>query len=328
MTSSSQSGLDTGHDPVLRAAIQWRMRLDEKPDDAVLRRDIEHWIAEGPANAAAWTHAGHVLGLIGQAKSVSFLPTPQENSGGWSRSARKDLTKRLAMVAAMAALLAVLTPPIMVRMRADYVTGLGEQRLLALEDGSTVRLAPGSAIGVGYRSDRRSVRLLSGEAYFEVRRDTARPFEVIAQGTKVTVLGTGFDVRLGRETTEVAVKHGRVRVDYADGRQPVSDVLEPGQWARIAWNGGATRGFSTTALVGSWSGDRLIAVNRPLSDVIADVRRYYHGAIILSDRGLGQRIVTGSYDMRDPAKAVATIVGPLGATVTRITPWLVIVSAP
>lgn len=327
MTSSSEPDLDAGHDPVLRAAIQWRLRVDDNPDDAALRKRVERWLAESPENAAAWTHASRVSGLIRQAKSVSFLPTRTAGKDGRSRPARRRAGKLVAMMAAAAALLAMLSPPIALRLKADYMTGAGEQRVLALEDGSTVRLAPGSAIGVGYAADRRSVRLLSGEAYFEVKRNPSRPFEVMAQAAKVTVLGTGFNVRLNDEGADVAVRHGRVRVDYPDGSPPVSEILEPGQWTRLAWNGGGARGMSSPALVGGWSEDRLIAVDRPLSDVIADVRRYYRGAIILSDPALGRRIVTGSYDMHDPAQAVATIVQPLGATVTRITPWLVIVSA-
>lgn len=328
MTLSPESGSHSDGDPVLRAAIQWRIQLDENPDDPAMHDALEGWIGESRENAAAWAHAGHVLGLIGQAKSVSLLQPQRAEREHPPRPARRGMVMRLAAVAAAAAMVAMLSPQIALRLRADYVTDAGEQRTVTLEDGSTVRLAPGSAIGIGYVADRRSVRLLSGEAYFEVKPDPSRPFEVVAQAAKVTVLGTGFNVRLGNEGADVAVRHGRVRVDYSNGKPPVSELLEAGQWTRLVWNGEAARGVSSPALVGGWSGDRLIAVDRPLSDVIADVRRYYNGAIILSDGKLGQRIVTGSYDMRNPAQAVATIVHPLGASVTRITPWLVIVSAP
>ncbi len=222
-----------------------------------MRAAIEKWIGERPENTGAWAHAGHVLGLIGQANSVTNFPSNRVEQASKPRPERKSTVTRWASVAAAAALLAVLSPQIALRWQADHMTAIGEQRTLTLEDGSTVRLAPGSAIGVDYANGHRHVRLLSGEAYFEVMRDPSRPFEVTAQTAKVTVLGTGFNVRMSEDGADVAVRHGRVRVDYPDGRPPVSSVLVDGQWTRLAWNGDTKTGTTSPTLVGGWAVEQL-----------------------------------------------------------------------
>ncbi len=320
MTDPSDIAPSGSPDPALRAAIQWHIDLDENPDDAAMRAAFERWLATDPSHADAWSRAGHTFDLLGSAKSVAFLPQP---SGRKTTPARR--WRMAAFAAAAAVLVAVAAPQAVLRWQADYATGAGQQRLVSLEDGSTVRLAPGSALKVDYAGARREVRLLSGEAYFEVARDAARPFVVGAKEATVTVLGTGFNIRLGEEAADVAVKHGRVRVDH--GKDAAPSILGDGQWMRVAWNGASSGGDTAPDIVGGWSADRIVAVDQPLSEVIADMRRYHDGAIVLTDGRLGARIVTGAYDIHDPAKAMSLIVAPLGGKVIRITPWLLIVSS-
>src|SRR3546814_15164189 len=102
--------------------------------------------------------------------------------------------------------------------------------MVRLADGSTVQLGPKSVIAVDYSSGSRAIRLLSGQAMFEVTHDPARPFRVVARDVTTTVLGTGFEVRMIGETTGVAVRHGRVRVeDHGRARE-----LGGGEWVRFA----------------------------------------------------------------------------------------------
>src|SRR5690606_31190750 len=66
-----------------------------------------------------------------------------------------------------------------------YATAIGEQRTIALDDGSVVELDPASRITVRLNSHRRDVRLTRGEAFFKVERDAERPFEVVSGATVV-----------------------------------------------------------------------------------------------------------------------------------------------
>lgn len=80
-------------------------------------------------------------------------------------------------------------------------------------------------------------------------------------------------------------------------------------------------------IAGNAKSKRIVAVHGPLSDVIAHVSRHFNGEIILADTAMGSRIVTGAYDMDNPALALQTLVSPVGGHVTEVTPWMLIVSA-
>src|SRR5690606_12155282 len=100
----------------------------------------------------------------------------------------------------------------------EFATAKGERRTVRLADGSTITLNTDSAIRVGYVADRRLVRLLRGQALFEVARDPHRPFVVQAGAKQVTALGTIFEVRLAAERMKVMVVEGKVVVDEVEER--------------------------------------------------------------------------------------------------------------
>jgi|LauGreSuBDMM15SN_2_FD.fasta_scaffold17278_2 transmembrane sensor len=104
-----------------------------------------------------------------------------------------------------AATLAV--PPIAA---ASTVVVAPETRTLA--DGSIVELRPGAEIWVEYGSSSRRVVLLAGEVHFQVTKDAARPFVVVASGVEVRAVGTAFSVDLGKRAVDVLVTEGRVAV--------------------------------------------------------------------------------------------------------------------
>lgn len=93
-----------------------------------------------------------------------------------------------------------------------------KQKRITLEDGSIVTLNSGSTIRYPkqFSKSKREV-ILTGEAFFEVAKNPARPFLVYANELIVTVLGTSFNVRAFPEDKNVIVKvhTGRVAVAVA-----------------------------------------------------------------------------------------------------------------
>ena len=81
-----------------------------------------------------------------------------------------------------------------------------------LEDGSTIDLNHGAQVEVSYSPERRSVRLLYGEATFKVAKNKERPFVVSAGGVSVQAVGTAFNVNFQAKSVAVLVTEGRVRV--------------------------------------------------------------------------------------------------------------------
>ena len=92
---------------------------------------------------------------------------------------------------------------------------------LTLSDGSIVELNGDSAVEPAFSATERQVRLLRGEAHFDVMKDPARPFSVTAGAVVVRAVGTAFNVRMETAAVEVLVTEGKVRVNDAARGEPL-----------------------------------------------------------------------------------------------------------
>ena len=110
-----------------------------------------------------------------------------------------------------------------------------ETRTLA--DGSIVELRPGAAIRVEYGPSSRRVVLLAGEVHFQVTKDAARPFVVVASGVEVRAVGTAFSVDLGKRAVDVLVTEGRVAVTSPPATEeaaPAVAMVDAGQGTTVS----------------------------------------------------------------------------------------------
>src|SRR5690606_5730758 len=91
-----------------------------------------------------------------------------------------------------------------------------------LPDGSSAELNSGAQFALEFTPERRVVRLLRGEALFDVVKDPSRPFIVAAGQIKVQAVGTMFTVRHSVDEVAVLVTQGQVAVDRMPS--PANDV--------------------------------------------------------------------------------------------------------
>jgi len=336
-----------------KEATDWLILLKDEPDDAGLRHAFEAWLRLNPLNAAAWeatqrasevmdkappVHADHWRPLLGQlrADAQKSRPAVPEAGGGFRPGfsfLANSVSRQRALVfggivMAACVVAAVSGPGLLRHLLSDYATGTAEIRTIRLADESIVTLAPESAIAIDDTPGERRIRLLAGEAFFDVAPDRQRPFRVMAKAVDVTVLGTAFDVRIGETETGVAVEHGLVRVDHTcSALPPGSETLGAGEAVQVSWAGGAKRSAGFAEQVAPWRRNQLIARDEPLRILVQQLGRYYAGKIIVTDDALSARPVTGVYNLADPVEALRGIARAQNAVIRRITPWLIIVSA-
>lgn len=328
-------------------AARWLVALEEDAGDDALRARFNAWLAASPANAAAWAATSDIYDMMaktppahadrwaphvvarGDGRRVAVTGVsggqPSDRPSPRRTPARRGLV--MGAAAALAACLAILVmPSVLLRLEADHVTSTAELRSIHLADGSTVHLAPDSAIGIETDGDQRRVRLVKGEAFFQVVADADRPFAVAAREVTTTVLGTAFNVRLGDRAAMVAVHEGRVRVDHAAGPLPAPQGLKAGDWVRVGWNGSVQHGTAPPDEAGSWRHGQIVARDRLLADVVDDLRRYHAGVILLTDGDFGQRRVSGVYNLADPAAALHAIAAAHGGVARQLSPWVLVIS--
>ncbi|WP_255265982.1 FecR family protein [Sphingopyxis terrae] len=309
---------------ISRRATAWMLQLDDEPDDEALRAEFENWLTSHPAHLAAWEETEHVSDLISAAGPLSQNRPPPGSAHPISFS--KFMSARAFVSLAVAACLAwIVVPSIALQLRADEVSRAGEPRIVSLDDGSTVHLAPATAIAFTTGAKGRYLELLQGEAWFDVAHDEARPFRVMAGDSIVTVLGTAFSVRKTDTGTDVAVQRGRVAVATNDAAPPARVELVAGQSLSLS-KGASTLAEIRPENVASWREGVAIVSDQSIGEVIERLRPWYKGFIVARGPGLMRRRVSGIYDLRDPDLALEAIARAHRVKVSRVSPWLRIVT--
>lgn len=314
-----------------REATDWFILLHDEPDDQELRQRFEAWRKADPRHERAYAAMESVMAATAAipvahaARWKPFVEARRPPTVAISRRRRFFMSVGAAALAASIAVLAL--PALLTLWTADHVTGTAEVRRISLQDGSTVTVAPDSAIAVVFDKSERRVRLLSGEAFFEVTPDLDRPFRVAAGTVEATVLGTRFDVRMDAGGVSVSVEEGAVQVGSPTDRTMAADKLGPGQSVRVTREGPSSISTEAPQLVGAWRQGQLFADELPLADAVQQLRRYFAGTIVIAESGLAGRRVTGAYNLNDPEDALRGMARAHGATVRRITPWLLVMSS-
>jgi len=218
----------------------------------------------------------------------------------------------------------------------DHQTGIGEQRMIYLADGSTAHLDTQTAISIWYDENLRRVELREGQALFSVAHETERPFVVTVGDAAVRALGTEFNVRKkGSGKIAVAVATGRVQVglkadilregspqdipvsipgtvgapesarntaDSQPEEPPIMamEVVESGQ--RALFDASKKTHEVTEAevhRVSAWQEGRLDFQNAPLSEVIGELNRYVETPMVIGDPDLGDMTISLFFKIKD-----------------------------
>lgn len=319
-----------GRESIEQAAAGWLAKLDGGELSGDDRAALRQWLSEDPEHGkvlrsycSMWSEMDSLLNRIPVA---SDRPGRTPAAGYFSRPRVLAALAFGACVIALGALLAVGLKvddhaPATASSESLYITGVGMQRLVRLSDGSTVHLNTNSIIGVQYSESRRSIKLLQGEAKFNVAHDPGRPFVVQANTSVVKAVGTEFVVRLTSDSIVVTVTDGRVQLskrpetpaaDAGVRQSPKEEstsaevvLVGAGEEATISQQDGTTlsapRKVSTEELTRqlSWLDGELKFDNARLEDVVAEINRYVPNRILIEDGELRDVRISGRFKIGD-----------------------------
>ncbi|MEM1136106.1 MAG: FecR domain-containing protein, partial [Bacteroidota bacterium] len=151
-----------------------------------------------------------------------------------------------------------------------YETGIQEQLVVDLPDGSKATLNSGSKISFSKNNwDTERKVLLNGEAFFEVKE--GKKFTVQTQIGKVEVLGTSFNVLKRNQRFEVACFTGKVGVSNSFD---VQEILLPGKKIIVMSDKVQLDDFLPAEIV-SWKRGVFEFDNVLLDEVLAELKRQY-----------------------------------------------------
>ena len=301
-----------------RTALAWLSVLHDQPDSGD-QATFSRWLQADPAHAEAYAQA-HVVWELSEVAGSTLADEESRvmqrylSAMNTSRRSRvRHWSGGLAIAACLLMMVGVFAGWQPARwlddLGADYVSAPGQVRTVVLADQSTVTLDADSAIAVNFSAGERHVQLRRGVAFFHVTH-TGDPFVVDAQGGEARVLGTEFEVRLQPAGAQVTVLSGRVGVKASkDAAQQI--LIADQQMAYDAGVTDAVHRVDSEAQLG-WRSGWLTYYKTPLVDVVADLKRYYPGQIVLLNSQLGARRISGSFPSQDPQAVLNSLQGVLG----------------
>jgi transmembrane sensor len=168
---------------------------------------------------------------------------------------------------------------------------------------------------VSFSRAERRVKLERGEAYFEVARNTGRPFVVLAGKHQVTALGTAFVVRYEADRTAVTLVEGKVAVATRAAREQAPkpqqrsqpQMLSPGQ--RLTFRNGGTPKLDEPRIdaVTAWRRGEVMLDETVLADAVAEMNRYDERMLVIDDPGVAALKISGIYHAGDSSGFAHTI---------------------
>ena len=307
---------DTHTNPGRTAAEQaaaWHARMHAPDVTDADRARFHVWLAADPAHAREYRDLAGLWHDIDAMHGSPEVADALRHAQAWRARPRRPSWSvpwrvRPVLVAGAAALgmMLVVLAAVLIGPGdgGDYRTALGEQRTVALADGSVVTLNTATQLTVAYSDTERRVELVAGQAQFDVVPDARKPFVVAAGGGEVRALGTVFDVYKAGETVTVTLLEGRVEVRHLEPPSvapmavtaPVRTELSPGQ--RVSY--GDRHTLSAVAAVDvaratAWRQGKLDFHDTPLAEAIAQANRYSRVKLELADRSLADRRISGVF---------------------------------
>lgn len=332
-------------EPISEQAARWALRAAAGcmgPDE---QRELDSWLNTDPRHRGAyvraraqWVDLDRLAALHGPASLVRddlAAPRPMagkliaEKVGHPSGMSRRQLLA--AGVAAITVAGGGLSWLLLRAGTARYVSGIGEIRRIALEDGSTLLLNTATELTVEFSKHQRNIRLIRGEALFDVARDKARPFIVVASDTAVRAVGTAFVVRLESAQVSVTVTEGVVEVANWRAAPLTVAVTSPAlrsEAKRVVANErvviSSTRASEISPIAAAevhrelaWCEGMVSFDGESLQTAVAEINRHNRRQIVIDDPALAAKPVVGVFRTTDLEGFSAAAAAALKARAVR-----------
>ena len=302
-------------DQINQQAAEWFTLMQSEGVSAIDRKALQAWLAEHADHREAFEQVELLWQDLGDLVGTTEGDALRQSVESESITARlqslfmaplitfKNIVSvpRYAMSLVAVVCVAVgslMLPAANAPITAYYSTEKGEIETIVLADNTEITLGAKSAIRTHTSDLKRSVELLSGEAFFDVTKDRQKPFFVTVDDVLVEVVGTQFNVQKIRDTVNVSVLEGIVNV-FEQG----SDDSQSGSLPDVTLTAGQKvvkendRAFESvtdvmTSDLGAWRLGRLIYRDISLADIVADTGRYFDGKIVLQSNDLADVKVT------------------------------------
>lgn len=294
----SEAGHSHAAADIEATAAEWLQRrnfwnwskADQTALDAWLSESMSHQLAFWRLEAA-WDRTERLEAL----RSAEAEPAPQRKI--WPAAWKIAAGFGVAAIIGVAAAHYIMAPRDRV-----FTTPVGGREIVSFEDGTKVELNTDTVLRARMTTDRRTIWLDKGEAYFQVRHDPKHPFVVYAGDHRITDLGTKFLVRRDPARLEVALMEGSVRFGAVDASpKSRTALLVPGDVVTATPSTMFVTHRSKSALVRQlgWEHGMLVFDNMTLADAANEFNRYNRQKLVIADPGSAKLTIVGTFHTTD-----------------------------
>ncbi|MFH7017293.1 FecR family protein [Flavobacterium sp. FlaQc-47] len=195
----------------------------------------------------------------------------------------------------------------------DMMAFSGKQ-LIHLPDGSTILLNANSSISYRQNDFNLNTRevTLTGEAFFDIKRNKTKPFIVHTGKVSTKVLGTAFNIKAGNSTENIEVTVIRGKVQVGDGKKIYGTII-PNQQIRVNKNTLSYQHKIVSAeTVTQWKNKYLILDDINMEEAAALISDKYKVQILLSNEKIKKCRITASFvndeDLDHVLKVICSVI--------------------
>jgi transmembrane sensor len=312
--------------PQVRAeAAAWLARLHATDRDAADEAGFRAWLNDDPDHALAFEAVDRMWSDVG---GLNGLPSDLRKAFGPAPQAQPRRASRRALLAGVG-LLAVTGGSAMFWRSASakvYETEVGEQKHVALDDGSLLLLDAQTRVAVSFSETARLVDMKYGRVNFRVVPDLKRPFIVQAAEKKIVATRCNFDVRCEDGKVQVILIHGEADVKPASAPQARGERLKAGD-RLVAANDVETRDKPDLTHVLAWQSGYEMFDNEYLSQAADEMNRYSTAKLAVDPSVAGLK-VSGVYRVGDNSAFAHSLAKLLPITVRQMGDTLVLTADP
>lgn len=263
--------------------------------------EIDAWLEADPRHAIAYARAEMAWEATDRLKSAAADLSLPPRQVYVSEEQQRRISRNIMIAAAVSVLLFIVAAVVTVRTFSGvdhFATDIGQTRDIALSDGSILHLNSNSEADVRFTANGRKVRIVKGEASFDVAHDPARPFDVEARSAVIRAVGTAFNVRVRPSVIELTVTHGTVDVQSA-GKQP--QQVAAGNGAIIQPRNIALTRLSSKLVAQrtAWREQLIELDGETMDQAAAEFNRYRTAPILIGDTRVSALRIGGRFRTTD-----------------------------
>ena len=296
-------------------AAAWVAQLHDEQHSPDLEARLRAWLGESEDHRRAFARLTRAWERAGEIRLRARRDAPATRSRGRSRLAPWAAAVTATLV------LAVITA-VYYRNDNAIITRIGQQEVRLLQDGTRAMLNTDTRIEVHYDERARRVRLIRGEARFDVSKHPSWPFLVSVDGQEIRALGTSFIVRHdGIEDLSVTLVEGQVSVAPIgrNDEAPPHDrqILAPGQRLIISRHHAPSVDRPDLTRITAWQHGRVEFESTPLADAAGEMNRYSKSRVTVADADIARLRIGGVFRAGDSDEFVKVVTAAFGLRADR-----------